>query len=65
MANRSVSMDTKVFSINDLKREGSARLPPMYRGLELPRQPAEVFQADNDQTIIMKGRWTWKREFIL
>lgn len=58
-------MDAKVFSINDLKREGSARLPPMYRGLELLRQPAETFQADNDQTIIMKEPWTWKREFIL
>ncbi|KAL1848488.1 hypothetical protein Daus18300_013589 [Diaporthe australafricana] len=31
MANRSVSLDTKVFSINDLKREGSAKLPPVYR----------------------------------
>lgn len=58
-------MDTKVFSINDLKREGSAKLPPMYRGLELLRQPAEELQADSDQTIIMKELWTWKREFIL
>ncbi|KAK2596022.1 hypothetical protein N8I77_013532 [Diaporthe amygdali] len=31
MANRSVNLDPKVFSISDLKREGSARLPPMYR----------------------------------
>lgn len=54
-----------MFSINDLKREGSAKLPPMYRGLELLRQPAEELQADSDQTIIMKELWTWKREFIL
>lgn len=33
MANRSVSLDTKVFSISDLKREGSGKLPPMYRGM--------------------------------
>lgn len=39
MANRSVSLDAKVFSISDLKREGSARLPPMYRGLSLLCRP--------------------------
>lgn len=65
MANRSVSLDTKVFSINDLKREGSAKLPPMYRGLSLLCQPAAGVQTDHDQTFIMKEPWTWKREFTL
>lgn len=55
MANRSVSLDTKVFSINDLKREGSAKLPPMYRGLSLLRQPAAEFQTDNDPDYYNEG----------
>ncbi|KAG6357318.1 hypothetical protein INS49_015196 [Diaporthe citri] len=47
MANRSVSLDTKVFSINDLKREGSAKLPPMYRGamdMETLRENEEAYR---------------------
>ena len=32
MANRAPSLDPHVFSIRDLKREGSKRLPPGYRG---------------------------------
>lgn len=65
MANRSVSLDTKVFSINDLKREGSARLPPMYRGLSILLRLPAYFQTDGDQTFIMKEPWTWKRELTL
>lgn len=33
MANRAKSLDDTVFSIEDLKWEGSLRLPKMYRGL--------------------------------
>lgn len=32
MANRAVTLDKDVFTISDLKREGSAKIPKMYRG---------------------------------
>ena len=32
MANRGLTLDPHVFTINDLKELGSSRLPKMYRG---------------------------------
>lgn len=32
MAHRAISLDPHVFSIRDLKEQGSRRLPPEYRG---------------------------------